>query len=135
MSSSPVLQFRIDLPFAAAEEAVRAALAVEGFGILTEVNVAAVFKSRLGLDTPPQKLLGACNPDLAHASLEAEPSVGAFLPCGVALREGEAPGQTLVALQNPVLLAGMFSTPGLETPSLDATTRLTRALSSIGSPV
>ncbi len=132
--TQPVLQYRIPLPFEAAEQSLREALQSQGFGILTEVDVAAIFKARLDIDTPPQKLLGACNPKLAHTSLTAEPLSGAFLPCGVALREGSSTAETLVAIQNPVLLASVFANPALEAPSQEATRLLTAALESVGTP-
>lgn len=135
MTQPPVLQFRIPLPFAAAEQAVRAALQAEGFGILTEVDVVAVLRARLGIETKPKKLLGACNPQLAHTSLEAEPSVGAFLPCGVALREGASIEETIVDVQNPALLADVFGVEALAGPATEAGERLSRALATVGSPL
>jgi len=135
MTIKPVLQYRIAKPFAQAEAAVRDALKSQGFGILTEVDVAATFKEKLGIDTPPHLLLGACNPKLAHASLEAAPSVGAFLPCGVALRQGTSEAETIVAMQNPALLAETFGIPALEEPSREALTRLTAALASVGEAI
>lgn len=132
MSQSPVLQFRVPLPFDEAEGAVREALQGQGFGILTEVDVQAVLRAKLGIETAPQKLLGACNPRLAHASLEAEPSLGAFLPCGVALRRGASEDETIVALQNPGMLAPMFDSPALGGPAEEALARLRTAMETIG---
>ncbi len=133
--TQPVLQYRIPLPFEAAERSLRQALQEEGFGILTEVDVAAVLKAKLDVDTPPQKLLGACNPKLAHSSLDIEPKVGAFLPCGVAIRQGTSEGETIAAMQNPELLAGLFANPALEAPSHEAAERLAKALQSVGTPI
>lgn len=130
-----VLSFRIEQPFAEAEASVRSALQSEGFGILTEVDVQAVLKSKLGVEVSPQKLLGACNPNLAHAALQAEPSVGAFLPCGLSLRAGPDAGVTFADLQNPELISESFDAPGLEKPARAAAAGLTRALAAVGVPI
>ncbi len=132
MSNSPVLQYRISMPFAEAEQTLRLALQAEGFGILTEVDVQATLRAKLGIETPAHKLLGACNPKLAHAAIEAEPTIGAFLPCGVAIREGATAGETLVALQNPALLAEMFDSEELLAPSKEAEAKLRTVLESVG---
>lgn len=135
MNPSPVLQFRVPLPFDAAERAVREALQTQGFGILTEVDVTAVLRAKLGIEIAPQKLLGACNPTLAHRSLETEPAVGAFLPCGLSLRAGSTDGETIVALQDPALIANTFANPGLAEPANEARTRLAAALASVGTEI
>ena len=135
MSQSPVIEFRVPLAFEAAEAAVRTALQSQGFGILTEVDVAAVLRAKLGVETAPQKLLGACNPTLAHASLQAAPAVGAFLPCGVALRAGTSDGETIVAIQNPAMLGELFDVPALAGPADEAARRLGDALRSIGTAI
>ncbi len=75
------------LPFDAAETRVRQLLAEAGFGIMTEIDVSATLKSKLGLDSPPCKILGACNPPFAHQAMETEPAVSTLLPCNVVLRE------------------------------------------------
>lgn len=135
MSQQPVLQFHVALPIEEAERTVREALQSRGFGILTEVDVRATLKTKLGIETPPHKLLGACNPRLAHAAIEAEPAVGAFLPCGVALRQGATEDETIVALQNPGMLADGFSAPRLAEPAGEALALLRQALLSVGEPV
>lgn len=135
MSTQPVLHYIIAMPLAAAEAAVRGALQKEGFGILTEVDVQATIKVKLGIETPPHRLLGACNPGLAHAALEAEPAVGAFLPCGISLREGSTSDETLAAFQNPMLMAEAFDNPSLVEPARQAMLRLTGALEAVGRPL
>jgi len=117
-----------------AEAAVRTALKARGFGILTEVDVKATLKEKLGVDVPPYRILGACNPSLAHASLQAEPAVGAFLPCGVALSENAAGTETTVFMQNSLAMADMFAAPGLEGPATEAAVLLDAALSSVAEP-
>ncbi len=87
------------LPLADAEAAVRAALAEQGFGVLTEIDVAATLQAKLGVERAPLKILGACNPSLAHRALELDPSVALLLPCNVVL-EPVANG-TRIAVVDP----------------------------------
>ena len=134
MTAEPVLTFRLALPLAEAEAAVRQALLQQGFGILTEVDVQATLRQKLGIETRPYRILGACNPGLAHASLEAEPGVGAFLPCGVALREGASSDETVIALQNPELMAEAFAAPALAPLGAQAREKLVAALRAVAQP-
>ena len=127
----PVLCFHVNGGLAEAETKVRAALQAEGFGILTEVDVTATLQNKLGIATKPYKILGACNPKIAHRALEADPRVGAFLPCGLALYE-EADGKTTVCLQDPGLIAETFHTEGLAEAAGEARERLEAALHSVG---
>lgn len=135
MTKPPVLQFHIVLPPQEAEAVVRAALQEHGFGILTEVDVAATLRARLGVETKPHKLLGACNPPLSHAVLEVEPAVGAFLPCGVAIREGATADETIVAVQDPAIIASSFGSSALEAPSTEVRDLLRTALETVGTPM
>lgn len=127
----PVLCFHVEGSLAEAETAVRGALQAEGFGILTEVDVTATLQNKLGIATKPYKILGACNPAIAHRALEADPRVGAFLPCGLALYE-EATGKTTVCLQDPGLIAETFHTEGLGDAAAEARERLQAALQRVG---
>ncbi|MFN8618169.1 MAG: DUF302 domain-containing protein [Dehalococcoidia bacterium] len=128
----PVLCFHVEGRLLEAEAAVRAALLEEGFGILTEVDVTATLQNKLGIATKPYKILGACNPKIAHRALEADPRVGAFLPCGLALYE-EEDGKTTVCLQDPALIAETFHTEGLAEAAAEARERLEAALHRVGS--
>lgn len=111
--------------------AVEAALKAEGFGVLTEIDVQATMKAKLGVDRPPYVILGACNPPLAHRSLEADPSFGALLPCNVVLRE-DGP-ETIVEAMDPVAALGMVDAPGVRPIAEEAASRLERAVAALES--
>lgn len=104
MTSAYALTIELPLPLPAAIETLRTALAAEQMGIVSEVDVQATLKAKLGLDSHPQKLLGICSPKVAHAILDAEPDMGAMLPCGCGVVEAP-PGATRIALQDPAVIA------------------------------
>lgn len=118
-------------------DAVTAALAGQGFGVLTTIDVRATLKAKLGVDVDDYMILGACNPALAHQALAANPEIGLLLPCNVTVRQ--AGGRTLVQAVDPVELLAMAGGndtddgPGGELASVarDASARLRAALDSL----
>jgi uncharacterized protein (DUF302 family) len=108
---------------------VREALQAEGFGVLTEIDVQATLRQKLGEEVPPYVILGACNPALAHRALLAEPDVGLLLPCNVVVYR--TPASTRVAALDPVIQLGVAANRELEPLAREARGRLSRALHAV----
>ncbi|MDO9372221.1 MAG: DUF302 domain-containing protein [Gammaproteobacteria bacterium] len=102
----------------------------EGFGILTDIDVAATLKKKLNQDMPPYRILGACNPPLAHRALEAEPSIGLLLPCNVVVRE-DAAGKVQVEIMDPNAVLEMVDKPAVHEVARDVRQRLERVLNAL----
>ena len=123
------LTTRVSLPVAAVVPHVREALRLQGFGVLMEIDIAAVLKQRLDVDTTPYLILGACKPALAQRALAAEPQAGLLLPCNVVVRgEGAA---TVIEAIDPVTVAGVSSEPAVHEVAREARRLLQAALDSI----
>ena len=120
----------IDQPFAPTLAAVREALAAQGFGVLTEIDMAATMKAKLDVDIAPQVILGACNPPLAYRALQAEEQVGLLLPCNVVVRS-VSPGRTVVDAIDPQIMVGVTGNAALAGVADDASERLDAALRSL----
>jgi uncharacterized protein (DUF302 family) len=104
-------------------EKTRAALADEGFGVLTEIDVAATLRAKLGVEREPYLILGACNPPMAHQALEADPAIGVLLPCNVVVRaKGE--GSVLVDFMDPEAVLELVDRPGIAKVAEEVRARL-----------
>jgi uncharacterized protein (DUF302 family) len=114
-------------PFDEAVERVRAELAGEGFGVLCEIDVQATLRAKLGVETDRYLILGACNPPLAHRALEAEPELGALLPCNVLVYERR--GETHVAAIDPERMLSIVGNEELEEVASEVRERLGRVVS------
>ena len=121
---------RMRIPFPDAVERAREELAKEGFGVLSEIDVAATLKKKLDVDFPPYLILGACNPPLAHRALTAEPDIGLLLPCNVIVRDaGE--GHTVVAAMDPSAALSLADNPGVAEVAAEVDERLRRVLEGV----
>jgi len=119
----------VERGFSETEELVRGALAEQGFGVLTEIDLTATLRTKLGVEVPLQKILGACRPELAHQALEAEPAVAALLPCNVVLRALDET-TTRVETFDPAVMSALGG-PALAAVAAEATTRLRAVLASL----
>jgi len=121
----------LDLPFADAVGRVRTALAGQGFGVLTEIDVTATMRARLGEQMEDYIILGACNPSAAHQALGIDRSIGLLLPCNVVVRAAAA--GTLVEALDPQVMVTLTGRPELKPVADEVGRRLARALAALTS--
>ena len=120
----------VDMDFDAAIDKVTADLQTEGFGVLSDIDVAAKMKEKLGEDMPRYRILGACNPALAHQAISAVPDIGLLLPCNVLVREDEE-GAVTVSFMDPESVLSLVDHPGVKPLAGEVKARLERVLETL----
>ncbi len=114
-----------------ADARVREALKKEGFGVLTEIDVKSTLKQKLDVEFRPYRILGACNPPLAHRALTEETDIGLLLPCNVVVYEGDDAGTTVVSILDPVLQLGVSGRDDMRAMAEDVRARMERVLAEV----
>ena len=117
----------LTIDFDQAIDSVKQALSEEGFGVLTEIDVAATMKKKLDLDMKPYRILGACNPNFAHQAIEVNPSIGSLLPCNVVVRKNED-DSVYVEFIDPESVLGIVNDPVITKVGTEVKTKLERVM-------
>lgn len=121
----------LDLGFDEVVTKVKEAFKEQGFGVLTEIDVQSTLREKIGAETSPYLIIGACNPQLAHRALGAVPTVGVFLPCNVVVRADD--GRTVVEAMDPDIMSKVVADPALDDVAAEASRRVQAALDSLTS--
>ena len=121
----------VSLEYTRAVERTKEALATEGFGVLSEIDVAATLKKKLNVDFRPYLILGACNPPLAYQALTAERDIGLLLPCNVLVYADDVPGRSVISVMDPVEALKLTGNEEVRPLAEDVKARLTRVLEAI----
>ena len=129
MTSNYAFGRNVDTDFEHTIVRVTQALAKEGFGILSDIDVAGTLKKKLGLEVPAYRILGACNPQFAHRALEAEPEIGTLLPCNVVVRMEGA--KTRVDIMDPLAVMKLTGKPEVAKIASEVRGRLDRVLAAL----
>ncbi len=128
--SSYGITMKLAIPYEEAVDKVKGALKEEGFGVLTEIDVKATLKQKLGIDTEKYVILGACNPPLAHRALSADAYVGLLLPCNVIVFEKD--GKSVVSAIDPIAMMADSPNPELKSVAAEVRPKLERAIKRLG---
>ena len=128
--ASITMSRHVDLPYAEAVARIKATLKDEGFGVLTEIDVQATLREKIGAEFRAYTILGACNPALAHRALQTSLDVGALLPCNVLVYEDDGGGST-VSIFDPATGMSVVAVEGLDAIAAEARERLSRALAAV----
>ena len=120
---------RVDAPIGDVRETVIAALKTEGFGVLTEIDMAATLRAKLGVERDPYLILGACNPPFAHQAVTHDPSIGALLPCNIVIRVDDT--GVVVEVMDPRAVLALVGDPGVDEIAAEVRARLVRAVEAV----
>lgn len=125
------LKKTLSLPVDEADARVREELQKEGFGVLTEIDVKATLKKKIDVDFRPYRILGACNPPLAHQALSAETDIGLLLPCNVVVYAGESEGESVVAVLDPEVQLAVTGRDDIRPLAREVRARMERVLAAL----